>query len=97
MQLNLYMPIHLKLKRYNCVVTPCVVLTHADQVLEELATFFNEPGILEPDYASSNDDWDETRSEDEGIGTLGRASLVGRMMGAGLSVVSRWNNNIKQE
>ncbi|KAF2360634.1 Alpha/beta hydrolase fold-1 [Trinorchestia longiramus] len=69
-------------------------ITHHMCVLEELAAFFNEPRILNPCPASSDEDWDDnSASEEEDFGSS--SSIMGRMMGASFlprSVVSRWNS-----
>uniref|UniRef100_A0A2P2I4D2 Epoxide hydrolase 4-like n=2 Tax=Hirondellea gigas TaxID=1518452 RepID=A0A2P2I4D2_9CRUS len=76
------------------------VVTHSDAVLEELAIFFGEPRILDDRYCSSDDDWDNRDDDQDSVcddvdsPTRG-SGIVGRMMGAGLSVVSRWNSNNK--
>ncbi|XP_018020392.1 epoxide hydrolase 4-like [Hyalella azteca] len=73
-------------------------VTHHGAVLEELAVFFNEPRILDANSVSTDDDdWDDKPDEDEEINFSSRSSIVGRMMGAGLSVVSRWNGARNQD
>lgn len=67
-------------------------VTHATDILEELAHFFNEPRILDTTGASTDDDWDD-KPDSEDSETSG--TIMGKMMGAGLHYMNRWNGRKK--